>query len=114
MSTSVFGHALNASEASVMTGIKRSGTWTKRMFGTIWHSEKFEDADKCLMCTHQIPHSLKEHQMVLAKWPEPKVLVKKVRQEHVETKKVDVEQRAENMRKSHARREFRKQVWARS
>lgn len=49
-----------------MTGIKRLGTWNSNPFGTIWQTEDFEDADRCVMCIHQIPHSRSEHDKVLA------------------------------------------------
>lgn len=96
-----------------MTGIKRTGTWPKRITGSIWHTESFEDADRCLMCKHQIPHSLKEHQMVLAKWPAPKELTKKQYQSRAPKNPQTGEPRAAATRRQHKRREFQRQVWAR-
>lgn len=94
-----------------MTGIKRCSTWVSDPFGSIWHTESFEDADKCVMCVHQIRHSLKEHAIVLAKWPKPKVLIPKPRKEH-SGHYPTAEGRAEKMRKQRARDKWRKQVWA--
>lgn len=94
-----------------MPGIKRSGTWNKNPFGTIWHVEAFPSSDLCLMCVHQIPHSLEEHAMVLTKWPKPKDLTKKIRKPHVQAPPT-AEHRQKSQRRQKEREEFRKLVWA--
>lgn len=97
----------------MMNCLKKSGTWTRNPFGTIWLAEVFPKAELCLMCVHNIPHSLTEHAAVIAKWPKPKELTKKPRLKSGEPRKVATESRIENIRKARARRELRKQVWAR-